>query len=238
MASVVVGGIVAALAFTGANYGGQYLDRLVRGDHSGELAAERKRHDLALEKYQRDVAAWNEKRQAYRDWLDKNYRDKMQADKNFENTDYAFKLYAQTHPDFRLSINPSFGDYYRAPPHLKNDRKNSELVFVGIAGLAGGAAIGVFNIMIVFTCRATKNNFTTYLNPPIRARKVRLVSWIIRRIHGRSQIYCNLVDSYSDGKRGHLLAKVPLPNTTMPAVTYIRLFGDLSFELVKIQITD
>ena len=37
MASVVVGGIVAALAFTGANYGGQYLDRLVRGDHSGEL---------------------------------------------------------------------------------------------------------------------------------------------------------------------------------------------------------
>ena len=55
MASVVVGGIVAALAFTGANYGGQYLDRLVRGDHSGELAAERKRHDLALEKYQRDV---------------------------------------------------------------------------------------------------------------------------------------------------------------------------------------
>ena len=108
MASVVVGGIVAALAFTGANYGGQYLDRLVRGDHSGELAAERKRHDLALEKYQRDVAAWNEKRQAYRDWLDKNYRDKMQADKNFENTDYAFKLYAQTHPIF-LAQGPSSG---------------------------------------------------------------------------------------------------------------------------------
>ena len=47
MASVVVGGIVAALAFTGANYGGQYLDRLVRGDHN-ELAAERKRHDKPL----------------------------------------------------------------------------------------------------------------------------------------------------------------------------------------------
>ena len=138
MASVVVGGIVAALAFTGANYGGQYLDRLVRGDHSGELAAERKRHDLALEKYQRDVAAWNEKRQAYRDWLDKNYRDKMQADKNFENTDYAFKLYAQTHPNLpTLRTRPQFRDYYQPSKR----QKNSELVFVGIAGLAGGAAI-------------------------------------------------------------------------------------------------
>ena len=136
MASVVVGGIVAALAFTGANYGGQYLDRLVRGDHSGELAAERKRHDLALEKYQRDVATWNEKRQAYRDWLDKNYRDKMQADKNFENTDYAFKLYAQTHPDLPRT-RPQFRDYYQPSKR----QKNSELVFVGIAGLAGGAAI-------------------------------------------------------------------------------------------------
>ena len=138
MASVVVGGIVAALAFTGANYGGQYLDRLVRGDHSGELAAERKRHDLALEKYQRDVTAWNEKRQAYRDWLDKNYRDKMQADKNFENTDYAFKLYTQTHPNLRSELRkPQFGNYYQPSKR----QKNSELVFVGIAGLAGGAAI-------------------------------------------------------------------------------------------------
>ena len=139
MASVVVGGIVAALAFTGANYGAQYLDRLVRGDHSGELAAERKRHDLALEKYQRDVAAWNEKRQAYRDWLDKNYRDKMQADKNFENTDYAFKLYAQTHAKLPRSElrKPQFRNYYQPSKR----QKNSELVFVGIAGLAGGAAI-------------------------------------------------------------------------------------------------
>ena len=136
MASVVVGGIVAALAFTGANYGGQYLDRLVRGDHSGELAAERKRHDLALEKYQRDVAAWNEKRQAYRDWLDKNYRDKMQADKNFENTDYAFKLYAQIHPNLPRT-RPEWKNYYQPSKR----QKNNELVFVGIAGLAGGAAM-------------------------------------------------------------------------------------------------
>ena len=82
------------------------------------------------------MAAWNEKRQAYRDWLDKNYRDKMQADKNFENTDYAFKLYAQTHAGFRLR-KPQFRNYYQPSKR----QKNSELVFVGIAGLAGGAAI-------------------------------------------------------------------------------------------------
>ena len=95
--------------------------------------------------------------------------------------------------------------------------------------------------MIVFL-KGKKNNFTTYLNPPIRARKVRLVSWIIEDAEytGDHEIYCNLVDSYSDGKRGHLVAKVPMPNTTMPAVMYIpvSLDFDLSFELVsEIQIT-
>ena len=100
-----------------------------------------------MEKYQRDVAVWNEKRQAYRDWLDKNYRDKMQADKNFENTDYAFKLYAQTHPD-APRFKPRFEDYYHPSraelarrDHLQERQKNSELVFVGNAGLAGRAAI-------------------------------------------------------------------------------------------------
>ena len=91
-----------------------------------------------MEKYQRDVAAWNKKGQAYRDWLDKNYRDKMQADKNFENKDYAFQLYAQTHPDLRSELRkPQFRDYYQP----SKSQKNSELAFVGIAGLAGGAAI-------------------------------------------------------------------------------------------------
>lgn len=137
--AMLAGGVIAALAFTGANYGGRYLDRLVNGDANGDLLAERKRHDLALERYQRDVEAWNKKRQQYRDWLDKNYRDKVQADKNFENTDYAFKLYAQTHPTLRrgLRYKPQFKDYYQPSKR----QKNSELVFVGVAGLAIGSAV-------------------------------------------------------------------------------------------------
>ena len=39
--------------------------------------------------------------------------------------------------------------------------------------------------MIVFL-ESDKNNFTTYLNPPIKARKVRLVSWIIEDANTRA----------------------------------------------------
>ena len=137
MASVVIGSVIAALAFTGAQYGGRAIDRLVHGDSKSELAAEAKRHDLAMEKYERDVSAWNLKRQAYQDWLNKNYKDKMQADKDFENTDYAFKLYSQTH---HLERKPEFKDYYTP----SNRQKNSNLAFLGLSGLAIGAGAAYF----------------------------------------------------------------------------------------------
>ena len=139
MVSVVVGSVVAALAFTGANYGGRALDRLIHGDNTSALAAERKRHDLAMEAYENALAAYNKKRQAYRDWLDQNYRDKMQADKNFQNTDYAFKLYAQAHPHFQMSP-PRFKDYYTPSQR----QKNNELMFLGISGLAIGGAVAYY----------------------------------------------------------------------------------------------
>ena len=140
MVSVIAGSIAAALAFTGANYGGRYLDKLIHGDSKNELAAERKRHDLAMEAYENAVAAYNKKRMAYRDWLDENYRDKMQADKNFQNTDYAFKLYAQTHPHFALKKPPQFKDYYTPSKR----QKNNELMFLGISGLAIGGAVAYY----------------------------------------------------------------------------------------------
>lgn len=65
------------------------------------------------------------------DWLDENYKNKMIADKNFENTDYAFKLYAQTlrKLDFKNYYTPSKG------------QKSNELLYVGVGGLViGGAA--------------------------------------------------------------------------------------------------
>ena len=141
MVSVLIGSAVAALAFTGANYGGRALDRLIHGDKNADIAAERKRHDLAMEAYEKAVAAYNKKRQAYRDWLDQNYRDKMQADKNFQNTDYAFKLYAQTHPHSLPPPHPPrFKDYYTPSQR----QKNNELMFLGISGLAIGGAVAYY----------------------------------------------------------------------------------------------
>ena len=137
MVSVVIGSVIAALAFTGAQYGGRAIDRLIHGDPQSELAAERKRHDLAMENYENQVKAWNQRRQAYQDWLNKNYKDKMQADKNFENTDYAFKLYAQTHPSF-YGKKPEF---HYTP---SNRQKNSELAFLGLSGLAIGAGVAYY----------------------------------------------------------------------------------------------
>ena len=139
MVSVVVGSIIAAIAFTGAQYGGRAIDRAVSGDKKSELAAEAKRHDLAMEDYENRVKAWNMKRQAYQDWLNKNYKDKITADKNFENTDYAFKLYAQTHP--HESFTSKKPEFHYTP---SNRQKNSELAFLGLSGLAIGAGAAYY----------------------------------------------------------------------------------------------
>ncbi|XP_031574447.1 uncharacterized protein LOC116308204 [Actinia tenebrosa] len=149
MVSLVAGGVIAALAFTGANYGGRYLDRLVSGDKNAESNAERKRHDLALEKYQRDVEAWNKKRQAYRDWLDKNYQDKMQADKNFENTDYAFKLYAKAHPTVALK-KPDFNNYYQPSKKQKDNTVENRTPTIGFEEkIYSNADCGLFDSVLM-----------------------------------------------------------------------------------------
>lgn len=113
--------IINASAFTGSTY----LAKYISGDDTAE---ERKRHDLETEKYQRDLDAWTKQQQQYQSWLEKNYKDKMQADKTFENTDYAFKLYAQTHhaPMIRKPVMPK-------------RHKNNELLYMGIGGLVIGA---------------------------------------------------------------------------------------------------
>ena len=37
------------------------------------------------------------------DWTETNREIKAQANQNFTNTDYAFKLYNQAHPDYKLT---------------------------------------------------------------------------------------------------------------------------------------
>ena len=86
--------MVNAAAFIGVNY-------LARALGGGEKAAleENVRHDKALEVYQAAYAKHTRHRTKLLDWIETNAQIKAEAKQNFTNTDYAFKLYNQAHPD-------------------------------------------------------------------------------------------------------------------------------------------
>ena len=82
--------------------GGSYLAKYLSGTKTDQ---ERRRHDKALEKYQRDYAKYQENRQKLLDWQEQNRHEDAIASQNFENTDEALKLYNKFHPDENMQIN-------------------------------------------------------------------------------------------------------------------------------------
>ena len=139
MASIAImvgGAVLNAAAFIGGNY-------LARALGGGDKAAleEKERHDRALEAYQAAYAKYTRDRTKLLDWIETNAEIKAQAKENFTNTDYAFKLYNQAHPDDRLipPKEPQVSDFYQP----SEQQKNGELLFVGTGVLAlGYAAFG------------------------------------------------------------------------------------------------
>ena len=135
MASIVMmigGAVLNATAFTGGNYLAKYL----AGDSGQATLAEKTRHDKALEAYQAAMARYMRERTQLLDWIETNREIKAQANQNFTNTDYAFKLYNQAHPDYKLTTpkESNFSDYYQ-PSELQ---KQGKLLFVGGGALALG----------------------------------------------------------------------------------------------------
>ena len=66
----------------------------------GKTALEGKTgYDKALEDYQVAMAKYTHNRTMPLDWIETNREIKEQAKQNIANTDYAFKLYNQTHRD-------------------------------------------------------------------------------------------------------------------------------------------
>ena len=132
---IMIGGaILNAAAFTGGNYLAKYL-----AGNSGQAAlAEKTRHDKALEAYQAAMEKYTRERTKLLDWIETNREIKAQANQNFTNTDYAFKLYNQAHPDYKLTqpTEPKFSDMYQ-PSELQ---KQGELLFVGGGALGLGYA--------------------------------------------------------------------------------------------------
>ena len=117
---MIGGAILNATTFVG----GSYLAKYLSGDNTDE---ERIRHDKAIEKYQKDYASYQEKRQKLIDWYSQQQDVKHQASQNISNTDEALALYSQTHE-------PKFSDYYRP----SNNQKMGEMAYVGGGMLALG----------------------------------------------------------------------------------------------------
>ena len=113
MASIAImvgGAVLNAAAFIGGNY-------LARSLGGGDKAAleEKVRHDKALEEYQAAYAKYARDRTKLLDWIATNTQIKAEAKQNFTNTNYAFKLYNQAHPDKQMipPKEPKFSDFYQ-----------------------------------------------------------------------------------------------------------------------------
>ena len=133
MASIAImigGALLNAAAFSGGNY----ITKLLTGDDGKAVLAEKTRHNKAQEGYQEAMDKYTREREQLYDWIQTNQEIKAQADQNFTNTDYAFKLYNQAHPDYKLTqpTEPKFSDMYQ-PSEMQ---KQGELLFVG-----GGALL-------------------------------------------------------------------------------------------------
>jgi len=134
IAMMISGAVLNAEAFTGGNYLVKYLS----GDSGQAALAEKTRHDKALEAYEAAQARYSQERTKLLDWIETNRENKAQAKQNFTNTDYAFKLYNQAHPDRKMTLSkdPKFSDSYQPSAA----QKEGELLFVGGSALALGYA--------------------------------------------------------------------------------------------------
>ena len=135
---MIGGAVLNAPAFTGGNYLAKYLV----GDDGQAALAKKTWHDKALEAYQAAMEKYTCKRTQILDWIETNREIKDQAKQNFINTDYAFKVYNQAHPDYKLPMpkEPKFSDMYQ-PSELQ---KQGELLFVGGGALVLGYAAFCF----------------------------------------------------------------------------------------------
>ena len=134
IALMIGGAIINATTFVGGSYLAKYLSG------SSDSDEEKKRHDLAVEKYQKEYEEYEENRTKLNDWIMTNDRIKDEAKENFKNTDYALKLYNKIHQDDLSLREPQFSDFYQPSAQ----QKQGEIIYVGASALAIGFAASYF----------------------------------------------------------------------------------------------
>ena len=134
IALMIGGAIINATTFVGGSYLAKYLSG------SSDSDEEKMRHDLAVEKYQKEYEEYEENRAKLNDWIMTNDRIKDEAKENFKNTDYALKLYNKIHQDDLNLREPQFSDFYQ--PSVQ--QKQGEIIYVGASALAIGFAASYF----------------------------------------------------------------------------------------------
>ena len=134
IALMIGGAIINATTFVGGSYLAKYLSG------SSDSDEEKKRHDLAVEKYQKKYEEYEENRAKLNDWIMTNDRLKDEAKENFKNTDYALKLYNKIHQDDLSLREPQFSDFYQPSAQ----QKQGEIIYVGASALAIGFAASYF----------------------------------------------------------------------------------------------
>ena len=181
MASIAImigGAIVNAASFIGGNFLAKYLS----GDSVAAMEKERERYDHTLKAYQAAYAKYMRDRTKLLDWIAKNPQEKAHAKQNFTNTDNAFKLYNQVHPDARMTPpkEPKFSDFYQP----REQQKNGELLFVGASALALGYVafrfISTFCPFLLMDSKLTK----IYYSPGGYWKGIASIKKIIRGCQG------------------------------------------------------
>ena len=108
-------------------------------DHGEE---ERKRHDLALEKLQRDRDKWNEDRMKRLDFINKRLREQNKARAYINNEAMAeyYRVFAKKPKP--LPPEPQLSDFY----HPSEAQKDVELLFVGVG--TGIVTYALYNYLV------------------------------------------------------------------------------------------
>ena len=118
--AMLFGAGINALAFSGSNY---MFSKL-----SNHGADERKRHNQAIEKLQKDRNIWVKERQQRLDFINQQLQRERHAEHTFSEVDDAMEAYyiATEKKLPPLRSKPVLSDFY----HPSDQQKNNEILFI------------------------------------------------------------------------------------------------------------